>query len=279
VTIYGSVVSILRKEFEAISQGNKIEVNKMLKIASILLGYVSNVKEEALLHIARGRDRDRMEVHATNVGILASLVAAHLQIKGRDLVNTVAGAMMHDIGILLLPDTQNAETLKEHTMYGFRYLKSIKNVDPLLVMPSLQHHEKANGDGYPNKIGLNNIELSSRITTICDSIDNQISFIKFGNDLSIHFTKNEFLNWKKDDFDQKIFLASITAITNIFKIESVVRLSNGFIAVIKKTNIRFPLNPVVQTVADKEGNKIKDQKIIDLIRTKDIWLSKFVKRV
>ncbi len=278
VTIYGSVVALIHSEFNSIARGEKIDAQRILKIASVIINYVTNVKEEALLHVACGRGTYRLEVHSVNTALLAAVVSMYMQIRGIDLLHIVSGALLHDIGIILLGGNSNASKIKEHPVYGFQYLKSLKNVDPMIVMPSLQHHERAGGNGYPNKITLEKMELSSKITSICDSIDNQISFIKYGNDISIHFTKDEFITWKKDDFDQKIFVSAVTELGNLFKKESIVMLNNGFLAIIKQTNVRFPLNPVVQIVADSSGTRFPDQQTVDLIRTKDVWISKFMKR-
>jgi len=278
VTIYGSIVALIHREFNSIAAGEKIDVQRVLKIASVIINYVTNVKEEALLHIARGRNTYRLEVHSVNTALLAAVVSISMQIRGIDLLHIVSGALLHDIGIILLAGNSDAAKMKEHPVYGFQYLKSLKDVDPVIVMPSLQHHERAGGKGYPNRITLQKMELSSRITSICDSFDNQISFIKYGNDISIHFTKDEFITWKKDDFDQKVFISAVTALGSLFKKDSIVILNNGFLAMIKQTNVRFPLNPVVQIIADNSGTRFPDQQTVDLIRTKDVCISKFMKR-
>lgn len=275
-TIYGSAVAFIHKEFSSVLNGEKINISRINKISSVIFEYISNVQSEALLHISRGGTDHRLEVHSVNTAILTALTANCQNVKGKDLINTVSGALLHDIGILFVKDRSSIEEVRTHPLYGFQYLKSIKDIDPVLVMPSLQHHEKAGGDGYPNKTVLNNIEFSSRITSVCDVVDNQISFIKFGNDISIHFYKDEFLTWKRDDFDPKVFTGLITSLNNVFKKESLVQLNNGCIALIKQTRIRFPLNPVIQLISDQKGNKIEEVKMIDLIKTKDLWISRFI---
>jgi len=278
ITIYGNIVALLYREFALIGSEKKIDIERILKIASVIVNYISNVKEEATLHVSRGRDKYRLEVHSANTGILAGLTALSMNIKGRDILNIVCGALLHDIGILFLPKGSSGESVKDHTVQGFQYLKTVRNIDPSSVMPSLQHHERANGDGYPNRISLEQMEFSSRIVAICDSFDNQISLIKYGNDISIHFTKDELLTWKKEDFDPKIFLAFISAVTDIFKKDSIALLNSGELAVITRINIRFPMNPFVRIIADKDGNKLSGEKVTDLIRGKDTWISKFIKK-
>jgi HD-GYP domain-containing protein (c-di-GMP phosphodiesterase class II) len=278
VTIYGSVVALVHREFNAIAAGEKIDAQRVLKIASVIINYVTNVKEEALLHVARGRNTYRLEAHSVNTALLAAVVSISMRIRGIDLLHIVSGALLHDVGIILLAGNSDPGKIKEHPVYGFQYLKSLKAIDPKIVMPSLQHHERVGGKGYPSGITLQEMELSSRITSICDSLDNQISFIKYGNDISIHFTKDEFITWKQDDFDQKIHTAAVTALGSMFKKDSIVILNNGFLAMITQTNARFPLNPVVQIIADSSGTRFPDQQTVDLIRTKDVWISKFMKR-
>jgi HD-GYP domain-containing protein (c-di-GMP phosphodiesterase class II) len=283
ITIYGSIVSLLSKELMKVRLGEKIEISKIFKIASIIIEYVSNVREEAILHVARGREKSRIEVHSVNVGILSSVLGLSIKMKGVDLINIVTGAVLHDVGILLIQDrlsedSGNLEIIKDHTWQGFRYLKSIKNLDPASVMPALQHHERAGGDGYPQRIPLSEMEYASRLVSLCDSFDNQISFIKYGNDLSIHFTKNEFVTWKKDDFDQELFTASIRVMGEIFKHHSPVILNDGNLALIKEVSIRFPFSPVVQVIADEKGNKTAEMKTVDTRKSRDVWISRFLKK-
>jgi HD-GYP domain-containing protein (c-di-GMP phosphodiesterase class II) len=283
ITIYGSLVALLNKEFGRIARGEKIEGVRVLKISSIIIEYTTNVREEAILHVAKGREKYRLEVHSVNVGILAALLGQSLRMRGPDLTKVVAGAIMHDVGIVLMgskteTDVNNYEALREHASRGFRYLRSMKNLDPPAVIPAFQHHEKAGGDGYPQKLTLKDMEPASKVVALCDSFDNQITFIRFGNDPSIHFSKDEFIAWKKEDFDQELFNAFIKMTGELFRNHAPVILNDGSLALIKEVSVRFPFAPVVQIVADENGNKVSGSKIVDLRKTKGVWMTRFVKR-
>ncbi|HEB30353.1 MAG TPA: HD domain-containing protein [Spirochaetes bacterium] len=277
-SIYGNAVALIHKQFLMVSRGDKIKIESVYKLSSIIQEYVLKNQVEALLHVSRGSDKFRIEVHALNTAILTTLTSYYLNIRGGDLVNLIAAALLHDVGVLFIKDVNNTEDIKKHTIYGFQHLKTIKDVAPSIVMTALQHHEKISGDGYPNKIASNNIELSSRIISICDRTDNQISYIKYGTDISIHLTKEEFLAWKKEDFDQNILATLFSSVSNVFRQESLVQLNNGCLALIKKLNVRFPLNPVVQVITDQSRNKLGEPKIVDLIRIRNIWIKGFLKR-
>ena len=271
-------MALIQKQFLMVSRGGKIDIRSIYKLSSIIQEYVLKNQVEALLHVSRGSDKNKIEVHALNTAILTTLTSYYSNIRGMDLINLITAALLHDIGILFIKDVNNTEDIKKHTVYGFQHLKTIKDVAPSIVMTALQHHENILGDGYPNKMMSNNIELSSRIISVCDRTDNQISYIKYGPDISIHLTKEEFLAWKKEDFDPNIRAALVSSVNNIFRQESLVQLNNGYLAVIKKLNGRFPLNPVVQVITDQARNKLKEPKILDLIRTRDIWIKRFLKR-
>ena len=277
-SIYENAAALIQRQFLMVSRGEKIDIRNIYKLSSIIQEYVLKNQVEALLHVSRSSDKHKIEVHALNTAILTTLTSYYSNIRGRDLINLIIAAILHDIGVLFIKDVNNTEDIKKHTVYGFQHLKTIKDIAPSIVMTALQHHENILGDGYPKKLTSSNIELSSRIISVCDRTDNQISYIKYGSDISIHLTKEEFLAWKKEDFDKNIFSALVSSINNVFRQDSLVLLNNGCLALIKKLNVRFPLNPIVQVITDEARNRLKDPKIIDLIRTREIWIKRFMKR-
>jgi len=275
--IYEGLLSLIYKIFILVKNDSKIDVYRIYNIASLILDYASKNTEDTLLEISKGRDTSRLESHAANVGILSALTAISLKITGDDLLSIVSGALMHDIGILMINNNNNLKEIQRHTVYGYNYLKSIKTSDDLFTFPSIQHHEKAKGIGYPNKITLSKMNISSKIVAVCDSFDNQVSFIKYGSDISIHLTKKDLLSWKKDDFDSNVFIAFISSIYEFFKRGKIILLNNRSMGVVIKTNIRFPLNPIVQLNITQKRNGDQKPMVVDLIRTKDIWIEKIIK--
>ncbi len=268
---YEIIVSYINKEFDSVYHGNKLELTRIFRIASSVVEYALKRRKKALIEISKGRSTTRLETHSLNTGILAALLSYELKIKAKDLINIVTGAILHDIGILFLQDKSNIEDVRKHTIYGFKYLKNIKDADPITVIPALQHHEKADGTGYPHKLLLKDFEYSTKIIAVCDSCDTQISCVKYGNDLSLHLTKEEFISWRKEDFDLSIFTSLINSLKHVFKEGASVVLNDGSIGAIKKTSIRFPLNPVIQIIADLE-----EPKTVELIKSKDVWIKSFI---
>lgn len=99
-------------------------------------------------------------------------------------VNDVAiirkAALLHDIGKIGIPDEilnkpgklsqQEYEKIQEHSSIGAKILgnvDSLKKVSLIIV----QHHERCDGKGYPNRLTCAEITLEASILMIADSFD------------------------------------------------------------------------------------------------------------
>jgi HD-GYP domain-containing protein (c-di-GMP phosphodiesterase class II) len=272
-SMYESVLTSLKSIFSKAEKGEHLKLEDINKIAESTIEYSLNRTEEALLRISRGMmPEHRLEVHSLNTGILCALLASDVDMQENELVDMVAGALIHDIGILLLNEDEKINEVRKHTLFGFQYLEAFKEAHPSMVTPSLQHHEKGDGSGYPNQLLLESIETSARLVAICDSCDSNVSYLRFGQDLSLHMTKEDLFSWKKEDFDPEHFDRFIKTITGVFRPGRRVMLSDENIGIIKKTLMRFPLNPVIEVVADSIGVGLENPETIELVKRKDLWI-------
>jgi putative two-component system response regulator len=98
---------------------------------------------------------------------------------------------LHDIGKVGIPDqillkpakltSQEFEIIKSHTLIGGDILRAVDREYPgnsfirVGIEIAETHHEKWNGEGYPNRLAGENIPLSGRIVAIADVYDALIS--------------------------------------------------------------------------------------------------------
>lgn len=89
---------------------------------------------------------------------------------------------MHDIGKVGIPDSilhkkgkltpEEWEVMKSHAQLGYDMLKfSERPILKAAATVAISHHEKYNGQGYPNGISGKDIPIYGRITAICDVFD------------------------------------------------------------------------------------------------------------
>lgn len=89
---------------------------------------------------------------------------------------------MHDVGKIGIPDgilnkpgkltDDEYETIKTHTIIGYELLHhSEREILQAASIVALQHHERWDGRGYPNKLEKEDIHIYGRITSIADVFD------------------------------------------------------------------------------------------------------------
>jgi len=109
-----------------------------------------------------------------------SLAIARLVAPGLCEEPFVYGYLLHDVGKLAIPDAvllkpgaltdEEYELIKSHTTLGAQYIEKIPFLTPALAVVR-SHHERWDGNGYPDGLAGLDIPLIARIFTVADSLD------------------------------------------------------------------------------------------------------------
>jgi HD-GYP domain-containing protein (c-di-GMP phosphodiesterase class II) len=57
--------------------------------------------------------------------------------------------------------------MKRHAIYGYELLKNIPGIPPSIALTALEHHEREDGQGYPQGSGMDT-HLHAKIVAIAD---------------------------------------------------------------------------------------------------------------
>jgi HD-GYP domain-containing protein (c-di-GMP phosphodiesterase class II) len=121
--------------------------------------------------------------HSLNVGVLSIALAKNVfrHSTKHDLHALGAGFFLHDLGkvnidlgIINKPGKLTDDEMKEmkcHPLRGFVLLQEAKEMTKELKLIVLQHHEKINGEGYPDGLKGEDIHIYGRICAIADVFD------------------------------------------------------------------------------------------------------------
>lgn len=131
----------------------------------------------------------------------------------------VSASVMHDIGKIMTPDAvllkpakltaQEFEIMKGHTTNGCEIINSIfGSVDhpyiKLCYEISRWHHERYNGEGYPDRIKGDNIPIHAQIVSIADVYDALISNRIYKKAYSLKDAFNLIINGECGEFNPKL---------------------------------------------------------------------------
>ncbi len=163
--------------------------------------------------------------HSVNVGVLSVLLSKELfkDSYAHDMQELGAGFFLHDIGkvnidlsILNKPGRLSADEMKQmktHPYQGYKILREADQLTEECRIISMQHHERADGTGYPNQLKGNDIHVYGRICCIADVYDALTAERPYKQRLkpfeALKIMKEEMLNhFHKDLFDQFVLLFS-----------------------------------------------------------------------
>ena len=150
--------------------------------------------------------------HSERVGELAARIAVSMG-ADQELIELIrlAGSL-HDLGKLAIPEEilrkpaplTEAErlVLERHPQIGFRMLESL-GVDPVADWV-LHHHERWDGDGYPDGLPSEQIPLGARIIFVADAYDAMTSDRVYRRRLSAHDALVELQRCAGSQFDPEV---------------------------------------------------------------------------
>jgi putative nucleotidyltransferase with HDIG domain len=121
--------------------------------------------------------RETYNHHGPRVAVLATKLAASAGLPVDQVALIEVGSHLHDIGkvlirkdLLNMPRVLTSEEISEmrlHATYGWTIVNA-SGFDPIICDIVRHHHERYDGDGYPDRLQGENVPLAARIVTICD---------------------------------------------------------------------------------------------------------------
>jgi putative nucleotidyltransferase with HDIG domain len=148
---------------------------------------INDIKEtqNELIHTLGQAIESRAEdtvQHVLRVGEYAQLMARKLGLSDREIITIRLAAPLHDIGKIGMDDTvlkkpdkltdNELKMMERHTILGHQILsKSDRQMFKMAATIALEHHERWDGTGYPNKLAGEKISIYGRITALADVFD------------------------------------------------------------------------------------------------------------
>jgi cyclic di-GMP phosphodiesterase len=124
------------------------------------------------------------ELHTQRVAAMARLVGGRIGLSQEELGDLYRGGLIHDIGKIGVPDAillkpgpltpEEEAVMRSHTVIGERIVRPLHSGTSLLKVVR-HHHERMDGDGYPDRLRGENIPIAARIVAVCDAHDAMVS--------------------------------------------------------------------------------------------------------
>ncbi|MGQ9575149.1 MAG: HD-GYP domain-containing protein [Thermoguttaceae bacterium] len=229
---------------------------------------------------------DYLTSHSVNVCYLALLLGLKLgqylmaerrfrsARDAKDLPLLGLGALLHDIGKLLVPEDilnkpgslspEETAEVRRHPIYGYKMVKS--RLPPSASQIVLNHHQRWDGTGYPSRIDRHTgrefpplagkqIPVFSRIAILADVYDaatSQRCYADAKPPVQALYEMHHLCQGFFDPVIKAVFFRTVPP----FPIGQVVTLSNGMEAVVLDFNPDCPMRPKVRCLRTPTGQPL-----------------------
>jgi putative nucleotidyltransferase with HDIG domain len=192
--------------------------------------------------------------HGLNVSVLCLMLAKVLGLESAQARLLGTGALLHDIGLSEIPDrvlkkppseqTKPERELRAlHVEYGVTQGQRL-GLPPAVLAIIGQHHELADGSGYPKGLKQEEISPLARIVSLVNFYDNLCNPVEVASALTPHEALSFMFAQRRAKFDAKVLQALVHSL-GVYPPGSVVKLSNDAIAMVVSVNPKKSLRPWV----------------------------------
>lgn len=244
---------------------------------------VALTEGDIIIHAMNGnRSSDAHYQHELNILVLAMMLCKTLNLSHEEAYMVGMAGILHDIGKKQISDkiilkrealTQSEQKILEsHAELGAQLIAS-QGLPQRLSTVVAQHHELADGSGYPRGLHESEIDPLAQLLVVVNTYDNLCNpsnpaAAKTPYE-ALGFMFAHYKKWFNDDL-LKRFIKCL----GVYPPGSIVRLSNQTLAGVISVNPNQPLRPYVKTIA-LDG--ISNSEVIDLREATNINITQCIK--
>lgn len=229
---------------------------------------------DALMCFAQLKRKDEYTaLHSLRVCILALTFGRQLGMPRDQLEALGIGALLHDIGMIKVPDEilakpgaltpQEYALVQQHVVWGAEILSGHRQIPGAALEVVSSHHERYNGSGYLQGLSGDAIGDFGMIGAIVDHYDAITSDRAYSNGVSAHSVLMRMYEWRNTLFKAALVEKFIQCL-GIYPIGSVVELNTGDTGVVAAINRRQRLKPHVMLVYRADRRPHEDMPIANL---------------
>ncbi len=156
-------------------------------------------------------------------------------------------------------------------------VKYIANIDALSIEIVALHHEKLNGNGYPNALKEDQISFFGRMIAICDIFDALTSTRIYKEDMAQVQAFNILRDLGEINHLDKVLVDKFILCMGIYPIGAIVKLNSNRLAMVASKNKDDSIRPHVKVFYDLTEKMFSSEKNIDLSTSENELIVKCVR--
>lgn len=285
---YTQIVTRFEEIADTVQNSQKINPQDIDETTDSLFKLLQQHKNELIQFILYGAEGkyDLIE-NSINCAVLSTVVGINLNMIQHKLLQLTTGALLHDIGMLRLPDElvskkgklepEELQKMRAHPIHSYRIITKEMLYPEEIGFIGLQHHERWDGGGYPKKLSGKKIVLTARIVSVVDAFIAMVSKRPYRDSMIGYTAMRTILSDNSRRFDPEILKVFIKSL-GIYPIGSIILLNNSSIGRVIETHSEAPLRPKVRILIDEGGSEFAgdDGPVVELLEEKKLFIARAI---
>ena len=273
--VYKAAKLVIQQAMEDVRMGRALNMEAVSEVVGSMADSILR-SPDALTSLTRLKQFDEYTFyHSVNTSALALSVGRHLGYERTSLLQLGTGMLLHDIGKTLIPieilnkpgryKADEFEIMKQHVLRGAEILSNTTGLTDMFLKPTLEHHERVDGTGYPNR--RSNVDLSQfgRIAAIVDIYDAVTSDRCYHKGKTPHDTLQLLYRLGTQGHVDGVLVQQFVQVVGVYPVGSCVLLNTGEAAIVKQFNHHDPIRPQILLITDEAGHHRSISLPLDLV--------------
>ncbi|MEI6802578.1 MAG: DUF3391 domain-containing protein [Burkholderiales bacterium] len=253
--------------------------------AALVGGFVGEMltEGESAIRLLSETAGDKAALHPVNVTIVSLLLGKAIGLAQEDLVDLGVAAFLHDVGKSALPErvrwhddgfsSTEVKVYQEHVAQSLQLGRTM-GLSRGALKAIAQHHELADGSGFPERIKADAMSGPARVLALVNRYDNLCNPGRPGAAMTPHEALSMIFAQQRARFDP-VALSAFIRMMGVYPPGSVVQLLDERYAMVVSVNAARPLKPRI--VVHDPGVPRYDALIVDLEREPNLAIRRSVK--
>jgi putative nucleotidyltransferase with HDIG domain len=261
--VYKAAKLIIQQAMDDVRMGRALNIEAVSEVVGRMADSILR-NPDALTSLTRLKQFDEYTFfHSVNTSALALSVGRHLGFARAPLLQLGTGMLLHDIGKTQIPiellnkpgryAADEFEIMKHHVLRGAEILSSSTGLTDMFLKPTLEHHERVDGTGYPHQRSKQDLSQFGLIAAIVDIYDAVTSDRCYHTGKTPHDTLQLLYRLGTQGHVDGVLVQQFVQVVGVYPVGSCVVLNTGEAAIVKQFNHHVPLEPLVVLVTDESG--------------------------
>ena len=263
--VYKAAKLIIQQAMEDVRMGRALNMEAVSEVVGNMADSILR-NPDAITSLTRLKQFDEYTFfHSVNTSALALSVGRHLGYERAPLLQLGTGMLLHDIGKTKIPiellnkpgryEADEFEIMKQHVLRGAEILSNTTGLTDTFLKPTLEHHERVDGTGYPHhrsKIDLSQFGLIASIVDIYDAVTSDRCYHK---GKTPHDTLQLLYQLGIQGHVDGTLVQQFIQVVGVYPVGSCVSLNTRETAIVKQFNHDAPIRPLVVLITDDAGHR------------------------